>query len=137
MHSIDIAVRYGTHLGEMRGPLKCTNIVLARFECWAAAYKAGHSIPEIADFYHKDRTTVLAGLRRMGVISPRISKRELYKARADAGTMPTLDAKRLREALGMWRRGRNTAEIARAIRRSEAAVYNALSKVRNKRAPRA
>jgi hypothetical protein len=47
---------------------------------------------------------------------------------------PLLDATKIWQALGMWRKGRDTHRIAHLLREPEAAVYNSLARVRdNKR----
>lgn len=126
----DAAVRNNISVAQIRGGAKTGEIVLARWECYKEAYESGFSLPQIGRFFNRDHTTVLYGLRRMGVLHP---GRMRPLVPFNRNPMPSLDATKTDQALRMWRNGLDTKDIADRLSVSEASVYNSLSNTRGVR----
>lgn len=124
--AIEVAEREGIGLKQLLGNARYPHFVLARWECYVRCYRLGYSSTQIARFFHKDHTSILHGLDRMGVARRRTSIPQL-------ATMPVLTDQQLARASSLWRAGYDTTQIADQIGVSEAAVYNSISNSRSKK----
>lgn len=62
--SRSIAEKHRVTVDEMIGKRRFGHLTAARFEAYAAAYKAGKSLSQIGRFFNRDHTTILNGIRR-------------------------------------------------------------------------
>ena len=62
----EVSAKSGVNLAELRGLSQSKHFVRARWECFKRARNAGFSLTQIGNFFRRDHTTVLYGLRQMG-----------------------------------------------------------------------
>ena len=76
--SVTVAAEYGLDFDDLMKATKIRKIAHARFEAWREIYESRDddgkrifSMPDIAEFFGKDHTTILGGIRRAKEIKER------------------------------------------------------------------
>lgn len=59
-----VAEKHSVTVDDLRAYSRVSNLVRARQEAFAVAWRAGHSLPEIGAYFRRDHKTVHHGVRR-------------------------------------------------------------------------
>jgi chromosomal replication initiation ATPase DnaA len=60
----EVSQTSGVSIAELRSPARHRRIAWPRQAAMLLMYEAGHTLPEIAEYLHRDHTTILHGIKR-------------------------------------------------------------------------
>jgi IS30 family transposase len=147
----EVIARHGLSLDDVRGRIRIKPYVLCRREAaWLIARDIDLSLSDIARLLNKDHTTIIRAIRRGNEAWNANVKNLGFVTEAEKERMRTFSAEKRRKArdrkqrlrraelyhvnktaLRLFRRGKDTADIADELKEAQATIANGVTRARS------